>query len=265
MPEIEARHAGEAVFNLATALEGAGVWKVSEKDATIYRLLGKDLKSCLFVSRGPGDWDALEPTYRQAWLDEIKRRLKGRELQLLNDKSIADETRYVLKKASHFAGSAMPSVLFFSQYKCNAHFQSAYDDSPGWIAGKPLVEVAKKLQEDVDRSVDFRISVSWIGCRWIAWNNRGFTTHCLANVMPLRIVPNPRPSVAEQARLGELMHGINYSAAVPADRRDPGHWESTAPCTVISIVDGGQGTDVLYTVKSGFCRDNGNATVLNTV
>src|SRR5690606_29821308 len=105
--------------------------------------------------------------------------------------------------------------------------------------------------------------VSWIGRRWIAWNNRGFTAHCLANVMPMRIVPNPVPSVDEQSRLGELVaQDLRYAQAIPAGRRDPRVWEPAAPCTVISVVEGGQGRDVVYTVKSGFQQDNGNSTVL---
>lgn len=276
MPELDAKFSAEHVFNFSTILATA---KPDQKlafgdpralaggDAEIYRLLGKDMKECLFGNAGPEVWDALDQVYKQAWYDEIRRRLRGRELNLLNSKAIGDETRFILKKAALHGGSAMPSALYFSQFKCNSCFQSAYDNSPPWIAGNPILEVAKQLKDDVGKSVDFRISVSWIGRRWIAWNNRGFTAHCLANAMPARIVPNPAPSVDERSRLGEVIEirDFRYADATPESRRSPSHWEATAPCTVISVVDGGNGKDVIYTVKNGFARDNGNQNVLNIV
>lgn len=259
--------AREAIFNLGNFLSFSDEKKLRcpKGDADIYRVLGKDLMTCLFNKNDISQWDALTSTYRQAWFDEIKRRVRGRELCLLKNKDICDEARFALKKAALHGGSAMPSLLLFSQFKCNIHFQAAYDDSPKWIARESIGKVAEKLRQNNSLSVDFRISVSWIGRRWIAWNNRGFTAHCLANVMPMRIVPNPAPSVDERSRLGELVaQDLNYANAVPLDRRNPEAWESAAPCTVISVVEGGQGKEVLYTVKNGFQQDNGNATVLNS-
>ncbi len=270
MPVIQPRCYGEAVFNFATALGRSNTWRgISAQDRGIYQALSKDLKEFAFPNGDPENWFGLHPTYRKAWLDEIKRRIKGRELILLtnNEIGIGDETRYIMQNGALYGGSALPSILMFSQFKCNEHFQTNYGDSPEWISNKRIIEVAKDLRTNPGRSIDFRITVSLVGGMWIAWNNRGFTTHCLANVMPMRIVPNTTPSVDEQSRLGEIieLNAFRYVDSIPVSRRERRHWEPCAPCSVISVVDGAQGTDVLYTIKNGFQRDNGNETVFNTV
>ncbi|WP_434111303.1 hypothetical protein [Methylocaldum sp. GT1TLB] len=268
MPEIEHQYRGEAVFNFANTLKNAKNWSgVSAQDMAIYNALGKDLMECLFKTGSPNAWFEISGIYRQAWLDEIKRRIRGRELVLLTKQGINDETRFIMKNGALYGGSAMPTSLLFSQFKCNEHFQTNYGDSPGWIASKRIVEVVAALRTEPAKSIDFRISASYLGGKWIAWNNRGFATHCLANVIPMRIVPNPSPSEDEQFRLNEVIDvkTFKYSTSVPESRRTPSHWEPGAPCSVISIVNGANGTQVLYTIKNGFQRDNGNETVFNSV
>ena len=268
MSDNEPLNQGEAIFNFANTLMVAKNWiGVSAIDIAIYNQLGKDLMECLFASNSPNAWFEISGIYRQAWLDEIKRRIKGRELVLLTKQNIDAETRFIMQKGASNGGSALPINLLFSQYKCNEHFQTNYGDAPGWIATKRIVEVAAALRADPVKSLDFRISTSYQGGKWIAWNNRGFTTHCLANVMPMRIVPNPLPTVAELSRLSETINvsDFNYSESIPVSRRTANQWEPRTPCSVISIVEGANGTQVLFTIKNGFQRDSGNETVFNSI
>src|SRR5690554_6462924 len=97
MSELENIYASDHLFNFATALKAARANEKLSKDDThrvpgadvdVYRLLGKDLMDCLFEGGGQQVWDKLEWVYKQAWFNEIKRRLKGRELCLLNSKKI---------------------------------------------------------------------------------------------------------------------------------------------------------------------------------
>ncbi|BBA36399.1 hypothetical protein sS8_4469 [Methylocaldum marinum] len=129
----------------------------------IYNALGKDLMECLFKTGSPNAWYQISEIYRQAWLDEIKRRIRGRELVLLKNEDIGNETRSIMKNGALYGGSAMPTSLLFSQFKYNEHFQTNYGDSPGWIASKRKVEVAAALRAEPAKSIDFRISASYLG------------------------------------------------------------------------------------------------------
>lgn len=219
----------------------------------VYKALGSDLLEYAFPSAKETDWALLGPIYQRAWLDETKRRLRGHELDLLNDKRFRDIVEYLIKLPFK-AGGLLPSGLLFSQVKCNDTFQSHYDGSPEWIASSSLDMVAKKLLLTPAKSIDFRISVSLHAGRWVVWNNRGFTAHCLANITPLRIAPKPSPTADELSRMGETVDGLNYRDSLPA-RRTPHSTDRAAPCSLISIVRGDSPL-VRYTVKSGFLMEN---------
>jgi hypothetical protein len=235
------------------------------KNATLLTL-GTDLQEICIPKFDLSVWNNMAREYKQAWLGEIKRRLgliktivKGTDHESgLNKfaKGVFSDTTLV--------PTAIDTV-YFTQFGINDHFQSNYVGQPEWLSAKALVEVAPVLRRSPEKSLDMRISVHSHGGKWVALNNRGFALHCLAGLCPKRLAPTPELKSEEAKRFNVTQASLkfNYSGSVPDDRRKCTEWEATIPSSVIGVISGRNGVDVVCTIKGTWNQDAGNEKVFN--
>ncbi|WP_418317083.1 hypothetical protein [Piscinibacter sakaiensis] len=220
-----------------------------------------------------GKWDALDANYRAAWAGEIMRRIE----RIVPD---AQTVMHQGKKRTVTQGKVLDAIadgsaqvlrLMFSQFTINRHFQGQYEGQPDWLSGKEIIDVAKTLRQSPGKSNDLRIRAHYHGGQWVALNNRGFALHCLANVVPQRIVFDTALSSDEQERLGRNIadFNLNLRDSIPATRRRKQDWEATIPTSVTAVPETRNSNQVVYTIKAirmtpNAAADHGNEIVYNS-
>jgi hypothetical protein len=112
-------------------------------------------------------------------------------------------------------GAEIPDILF-GQLRIGAEFQGSATVNQQAIAGfpekkvvgRPLNVVAGMMGNEADSEIGpdeipIQIFRDETSRRWIAANNRGYATHCLAGLKPLRVWPR-KPDQMELNRLKEV-------------------------------------------------------------
>jgi hypothetical protein len=178
-------------FVLEEQLRGfvARVYDKLTKGARTYQLL---LWEDIRFACGKGKLDLTNEQYFEtacAWLelDEPYRSLLAAEV--IRRCTLASFTKHGLFEWCQTQKGAFPEVILFSQEHVNVHFKGLYIGQPEWIANKQLLDVAETLKGLPIRSMDFRINIHLYDNAWAALNNRGYATHIVAGVRPLRLVP----------------------------------------------------------------------------
>ena len=221
-----------------------------------------------------GKWDGLNLNYRAVWLGEISRRLNrivpDATTVVGKGKKGADITRDKLI-ATVAADGVQILRLKFSQFTINRHFQGHYVGQPEWLSGKEILDVAKTLRGEPERSKDLRIRAHHHAGQWVALNNRGFALHCLANVVPARIAFDTELSSDEAERLGRSFDdaGLNLGASIPESRRSRQVWDPMIPSSLTAVPETRNSSRVVYTIKAigmspDAAPDHGNELVMNS-
>jgi hypothetical protein len=220
-----------------------------------------------------GKWDALDLNYRGVWLGEISRRLARivpDATAVIRKRTAGDITQEKLLDTVA-ADGAQILRLKFSQFTINRHFQGHYEGQPDWLSGEEILDVAKTLRREPERSNDLRIRAHRHAGQWVALNNRGFALHCLANVVPARIAFDTELSSDEVERLGRSFAdtGLNLGESIPASRRSRQDWDAMIPSSTTAVPETRNSTRVIYTIKAismspGAAPDNGNEQVMNS-
>mmetsp|Transcript_39136 Transcript_39136/g.75025 ORF Transcript_39136/g.75025 Transcript_39136/m.75025 type:complete len:207 (+) Transcript_39136:426-1046(+) len=114
-----------------------------------------------------------------------------------------------------------PARIYFSQDDIQCTFTNAAEgpnercipgDTPGLIRGKSVFQVADMLKgvdggEPLIKQDELIIHVFKNKGKWYAINNRGFTTHNIAGVIPLRIMPRYPTGFEDHGARTEIMRG----------------------------------------------------------
>jgi len=217
-------------------------------------------------------WDALPQIYRAAWQGELHRRLAliipSPKIVLLHGSAGTKTQADVLGAVAD--GAASIRQMVFSQYTVNRHFQGNYVGQPPWLSDLEIHDAARILRAKPELSSSLRIRVHCLAGQWMCLNNRGFALHCLANLVPRRLVFDTELKGEENGRANVQRKNIklNFKDSVPASRRGKDILDETIPTRVTAVPKQKNDGEVIYTVKAismepDAAPDHGNETVFN--
>jgi hypothetical protein len=102
-------------------------------------------------------------------------------------------------------GVEIPKI-YFGQMRIGPDFQGSQSDIQTKIVGlpdvigRPLDVISGRIRDNEIDNASIPVQIFYSDQKWIAANNRGYATHCMAGKRPLRVWPR----TADQAELNRL-------------------------------------------------------------
>lgn len=179
-----------------------------------------------------------DPIYVGLFASFIKTRLRNLPIACLDRDYLPDNTCWHgiqeaadLNRATAGQENEDPRKIFYGQKRVNCRFQSTDDKAKeallthngvqilDKIKDKRLYEVANWLRDSEASELPqdaFAVQVDWDAThrKWYSINNRGFTTHNLANRRPLRILPRAISTSERNKRFGPGQNLLQEPASI---------------------------------------------------
>ncbi|CAI8825982.1 hypothetical protein [Methylocaldum szegediense] len=186
------------------------------------RMLSADIRNHYLAAH-----QDLNRIYRDAWDQAVLNRLDGMTMPTAMQREFLN-FRHQWRARTRNANLR----IYFGQMRVGPDFQGAQNihqgaivGFPQHIVGRPLVVVAGELNQGDILGDQIPLQIFYHNNKWIAANNRCYTTHCLAGVRPLRIIPR-LPEQLEINRLAEVegQNGVGnftYQPGVPHLAQNP--------------------------------------------
>jgi len=185
----------------------------------------------------------LPAEYLEVWDASLIARLRHLSGVSVEASKVERAVAYVPK----YSGAPVPPILF-GQLRIGRDFQgSATSDQQAIVGfpsdkvvGRPLIVVAGMMNKNELGADEIPVQVfrHAVSKTWVAVNNRGYATHCMAGLKPLRIWPR-LPDQMEINRLDEVegkdhARFFTYASGVEHLAKKP----HTLPSLQIPITDG---------------------------
>jgi hypothetical protein len=135
---------------------------------------------------------------KQAW--DISLYLRLRAAKTTVDTKYERAMAYLPKP-----GGEIPRI-YFGQMRIGPDFQGSQSDIQTKIVGlpdvvgRPLDVISGSIRDSSIDNASIPVQIFYSDQKWIAANNRGYATHCMAGKRPLRVWPR----TADQAELNRL-------------------------------------------------------------
>jgi hypothetical protein len=160
------------------------------------------------------EYRGLPTVCKRAWDESVTRRLHA----MLSGGHARDAIYHFLSSWQCHA-STLPLRIHFGQMRAGTSFQGnatgGQDEIAGFpteaVLGRPIEVVRGDVANGSIRPDQLPIQIFWSHDhqRWVAINNRGYATYCLARVQPLRLWPR----AAEQAEINRLRDAEDFDLA----------------------------------------------------
>jgi len=121
---------------------------------------------------------------------------------------------------SHGDYNDRPNRIYYSQKVCQAQFKDTASEATSQFPflGNYVPDAAEKLSQHPDLLIELTVRVYYAHIQYqsifLALNNRGLATICLAKMMPLRVLP-VTPSSEERKRIEKVILPLDMPSELP--------------------------------------------------